>query len=109
LVLAALYVVLFIFSIHTLQRRVPGRKFLVGTAWVMFLLATTGTIIVISTTAISMRMVSLSVQGDPVSPARLLRLYQSLALGQDIILAVNKSVYTFFCALRALTLNRLVW
>ncbi|KAJ7343792.1 hypothetical protein DFH08DRAFT_871278 [Mycena albidolilacea] len=58
----------------------------------MFLLATTGTIIVISTTAISMRMVSLFVQGDPDSPARLLRLYQSLALGQDIILAINNLV-----------------
>jgi hypothetical protein len=90
--LAALYVVLFLFSIHTLQRRVPGRKFLLGSAWIMFLLATAGTIIVVSTTAISMRMVYLLVQGYTDSPAHLLRLYQFLALGQDIILAINKCV-----------------
>ncbi|KAF8203372.1 hypothetical protein K438DRAFT_1757710 [Mycena galopus ATCC 62051] len=89
----ALYVVFFLYSIHTLRRSVPGHKLLVGVAWLMFLLATAGTIIVVSTTAISMRMVYLLVQGYLDSPARLLRLYHSLALGQDIILAVNKSVH----------------
>ncbi|KAF7369473.1 hypothetical protein MVEN_00277000 [Mycena venus] len=92
LLLSALYVVLFLFSIHTLQRRIPGGKFLLGTAWIMFVLASAGIIIVISTTAMSMRMVYLLVQGYTDRPARLLRLYHSLALGQDIVLAVNNLV-----------------
>ncbi|KAF8193635.1 hypothetical protein K438DRAFT_1761770 [Mycena galopus ATCC 62051] len=88
----ALYVVLFLCSIHTLRRSVPGHTLLVGAAWLMFLLATAGTIIVVSTTVISMRMVYLLVQDYLDSPARLLRLYQSLALRQDIILAVNNYI-----------------
>ncbi|KAF8193588.1 hypothetical protein K438DRAFT_1969482 [Mycena galopus ATCC 62051] len=92
LLLYALYVVFFLYSIRTLRRSVPGHTLLVGAAWLMFLLATAGTIIVVSTTAISMRMVYLLVQGYLDSPARLLRLYHSLALGQDIILAVNNLV-----------------
>jgi hypothetical protein len=91
----ALYVVLFLFSIRTLHRRIPDGKFtgvklLLGIAWIMFFLATTGTIITIYTTGISMRMVYLLMQGYTDTPARLLRFYHSLALGQDVILAVNK-------------------
>ncbi|KAJ6528826.1 hypothetical protein B0H19DRAFT_1274459 [Mycena capillaripes] len=90
----ALYVVLFLLSIRTLHRRIPDGKFasvklLLGIAWIMFFLATTGTIIAISTTGLSMRMLYLLVQGYTDTPARLLRLYHSLALRQDIILAVN--------------------
>jgi hypothetical protein len=91
----ALYVILFLFSIRTLHRRIPDGKFagvklLLGIAWIMFFLATTGTIITISTTGISIRMLYLLVQGYTDMPARLLCLYHSLALGQDVVLAVNK-------------------
>jgi hypothetical protein len=89
---AALYVILFIFSIHTLNKRAPAvSRFLIGTAWAMFLLGTCGTMIVIVSTAISMRMVYLLVQGSSAECARLLYLYQSLALTQDIVVAINKS------------------
>ncbi|KAJ7841602.1 hypothetical protein B0H14DRAFT_2782557 [Mycena olivaceomarginata] len=97
LLLYSLYVVLFLFSIRTLHRRIPDGKFtgvklLLGIAWIMFFLATIGTIITIYTTGISMRMVYLLVQGYTDTPARLLRFYHSLALGQDVILAVNNLV-----------------
>ncbi|KAF7377114.1 hypothetical protein MSAN_00130400 [Mycena sanguinolenta] len=92
LLLYALYLVLFAYSVHTLRRSVRGRKFLLGTAWVMFALATAGTVLVVSTTGISMRMVYLLVQGNTDLPDRLLKIYQSLALVQDIILAINNLV-----------------
>ncbi|KAJ7874499.1 hypothetical protein B0H14DRAFT_2717991 [Mycena olivaceomarginata] len=105
--LYSLYAILFLFSIRTLHRRIPDGKFtgvklLLGIASIMFVLATIGTIITISTTGISMRRVYLLVQGYTDTPARLLRLYHSLALGQEVILAV-KSEYISLCALRALT------
>ncbi|KAJ6529449.1 hypothetical protein DFH09DRAFT_1185129 [Mycena vulgaris] len=93
LLLYALYVILFVFSIHTLNKRAPAvSRFLIGTAWAMFLLGTCGTVIVIVSTAISMRMVYLLVQGSSAESARLLYLYQSLALTQDIVLAINNLV-----------------
>ncbi|KAJ6452810.1 hypothetical protein C8R45DRAFT_1040165 [Mycena sanguinolenta] len=92
LLLYALYVILFAYSVHTLRRSVRGQNFLKGTAWIMFALATTGTVLVVSTTGISMRMVYLSVQGNTVIPGRLLKIYQSLALVQDIILVINNLV-----------------
>ncbi|KAJ7227970.1 hypothetical protein B0H12DRAFT_234324 [Mycena haematopus] len=92
LLLYALYVILFLYSVRTLRRNLPSRKFLVATTWIMFLLATAGTGIVVSTTGISMRIVYLLVQGYTDGSARLLSVYQSLALGQDIILAVNNLV-----------------
>ncbi|KAJ7364279.1 hypothetical protein DFH08DRAFT_798654 [Mycena albidolilacea] len=97
----ALYVVLFLFSIRTLHRRIPDGKFtgvklLLGIAWIMFFLATIGTIITISTTGVSMRMVYLLVQGYTDTPTRLLHFYHSLALGQDVILAVNNSALLKF-------------
>ncbi|KAJ7455845.1 hypothetical protein FB451DRAFT_1564851 [Mycena latifolia] len=93
LLLYALYVVLFSFSIYTLRRRTPAAaKFLLVPAWIMFLLATCGTVIVVTTTELSMRMNYLLVQGSSDSSARLLRLYHALALGQDVILAVNNLV-----------------
>ncbi|KAF7330662.1 hypothetical protein MSAN_02451500 [Mycena sanguinolenta] len=58
----------------------------------MFALATAGTVLVVSTTGISMRMVYLLVQGNTDLPDRLLKIYQSLALVQDIILAINNLV-----------------
>ncbi|KAJ6529408.1 hypothetical protein DFH09DRAFT_1185069 [Mycena vulgaris] len=90
LLLYALYVILFVFSIHTLNKRAPAvSQFLIGTAWAMFLLGTCGTVSGIVSTAISMRMVYLLVQGSSAESARLLYLYQSLALTQDIVLAIN--------------------
>ncbi|KAF7336101.1 hypothetical protein MVEN_02157100 [Mycena venus] len=95
LFLYALYVVLFFLSLRILRRyRIPSvrAKFFMGTAWLMFLLATAGTVLVISTAGISMRMVHLLVKGDNDTSEHLLRLYHSLSLGQDIILAVNNLV-----------------
>lgn len=89
----ALYVVLFLFSIHFLRRRCPAaRRVLLLTAWAMFLLATSGTLIVVTTAGLSMRMIYLFVQGSNNEAANLLRLYHALALAQDIILALNKLV-----------------
>ncbi|KAJ7438406.1 hypothetical protein B0H11DRAFT_2254695 [Mycena galericulata] len=57
LLLYALYVVLFIFSLYTLHQRKPAAlKFLRVTSWLTFVLATCGILIVITTTGISMRM-----------------------------------------------------
>ncbi|KAJ6556643.1 hypothetical protein DFH09DRAFT_1317955 [Mycena vulgaris] len=93
LLLYALYVVLFIFSVYTLHRRSPpAPKVFIATAWIMFLLATCGTVIVITTTGISMRMNYLLVQGSKDRPAHLLSLCHALALAQDVILAVNNLV-----------------
>ncbi|KAJ7776974.1 hypothetical protein DFH07DRAFT_766659 [Mycena maculata] len=89
----ALYVVLFIFSIYTLHRRSPAPpRVLPITAWIMFVLTTCGTLIVISMTGISMRMNYLLVQGSEGGSARLLTLYHALALAQDVILAINNYI-----------------
>ncbi|KAJ7504909.1 hypothetical protein B0H11DRAFT_2221097 [Mycena galericulata] len=93
LLLYALYVVLFIFSLYTLHQRKPAAlKFLRVTSWLTFVLATCGILIVITTTGISMRMNYLLVRGSTDTAARLLSLYHALALAQDVILAVNNLV-----------------
>ncbi|KAJ7118305.1 hypothetical protein C8R44DRAFT_790552 [Mycena epipterygia] len=93
LLLYALYVVLFLFSIHFLRRRRPAeRRVLLLTAWAMFLLATSGTLIVVISAGISMRMMYLFVQGSNSEAANLLRHYHTLALTVDIILALNNLV-----------------
>lgn len=92
LLLYALYVVLFLYSIHTLRRRIPGGKILLVTAWTMFVLATCSTVNLSIATGISMRTVYLLVQGSRDTPAQLVRVYHALVLVQDIILAMNNLV-----------------
>ncbi|KAK7051730.1 hypothetical protein R3P38DRAFT_3343842 [Favolaschia claudopus] len=94
LVLYALYVILFIYSITTLTRRkqAQGGLFLVGTAYTMFLLATIGLIIVLTTTWLALHTVYSLVQGSTARAASSLDMYHALALGQDIILALNNLV-----------------
>jgi len=89
---SALYVILFLYSIHTLRRRIPGGKILLVTAWTMFVLATCSTVNLSIATGISMRAVYLLVQGSRDTPAQLGRVYHALVLVQDIILAMNNLV-----------------
>ncbi|KAJ7118255.1 hypothetical protein C8R44DRAFT_190374 [Mycena epipterygia] len=93
LFLYALYVVLFLFSIHFLRRRYhAARRVLLLAAWAMFLLATSGTLLVVTTAGISMRMMYMFVQGSNSEAANLLRQYHMLSLAVDIILALNNLV-----------------
>jgi hypothetical protein len=87
---SALYVILFLHSIHTLRRRIPGGKILLVTAWTMFVLATCSTVNLSTATGTSMRVVYALVQSPRETPLRLVRLYRMLILVQDIILAMNK-------------------
>ncbi|KAF7366060.1 hypothetical protein MVEN_00482200 [Mycena venus] len=89
LLLYAFFVISFLFSVHSLRQRMRGGRMLITAAWVMFALATCSTSITSVATGISMRMVYLQVQGLTDMPARLLHLYQALALAQDILLALN--------------------
>ncbi|KAJ6460454.1 hypothetical protein C8R47DRAFT_1226227 [Mycena vitilis] len=89
LLLYAFFAVCFLFSIRTLRQRRCGGKTLLVAAWIMFVFATSSTLITIIATGISMRMVYLFVQGFGDASARLLDIYHELALAQDIILAVN--------------------
>ncbi|KAJ7504905.1 hypothetical protein B0H11DRAFT_2221093 [Mycena galericulata] len=101
LLLYALYVVLFIFSLYTLHQRKPAvPKFLHVTSWIMFVLATCGTLIVITTTGISMRMNYLLVRGSTDAARRLLSLYHALALAQDVTLTINNLVTDFLLLYR---------
>lgn len=92
LLLYALYVVLFLFSIHTLRRQIPTGKILRITAWVMFLLASASTIVACLAAGESMRVVHTVVDGSQDAPPYVLRHYHALRLGQDIILAMNNLV-----------------
>ncbi|KAJ7036404.1 hypothetical protein C8F04DRAFT_1394271 [Mycena alexandri] len=93
LLLYALYVVLFLFSIHTLRRQIPAGKILRVAAWAMFLLASASTIVACLAAGTSMHVVHTVVEGSPDAPTPVLRHYHALRLGQDIILAMNKSVH----------------
>ncbi|KAJ7037328.1 hypothetical protein C8F04DRAFT_1232737, partial [Mycena alexandri] len=93
LLLYALYVVLFLFSIHTLRRQIPAGKILRVAAWAMFLLASASTIVACLADGTSMHVVHTVVEGSPDAPTPVLRHYRALRLGQDIILAMNKSVH----------------
>ncbi|KAJ7085329.1 hypothetical protein C8R43DRAFT_1051517 [Mycena crocata] len=64
-------------------------RFLILTAWVMFLVGTCGVLLVVISTGIAIHMVSLLVQGSSDTSSHLLHLYQTIALTQDIILATN--------------------
>jgi hypothetical protein len=90
---SALYVVLFLFSIHTLRRQIPAGKTLRVTAWAMFLLASASTIVACLAAGTSMHLVHTVVEGSQDTPTHVLRHYHALRLGQDIILAMNKSVH----------------
>lgn len=89
----ALYVVLFLFSIHTLRHHIFAGQILRITAWAMFLLASASTIVACLAAGTSMRAVHTLVEGSQDAPGLLLRHYHALRLGQDIILAMNKSVH----------------
>ncbi|KAJ6524195.1 hypothetical protein B0H19DRAFT_1085405 [Mycena capillaripes] len=90
LLLYALYVVLFLFSIYTLRRQIPAGKILRVAAWAMFLLASASTVVACLAAGTSMRAVHTVVEGSPPTPV--LRQYHALRLGQDIILAMNNLV-----------------
>ncbi|KAJ7288596.1 hypothetical protein C8J57DRAFT_1280807 [Mycena rebaudengoi] len=92
LLLYALYVVLFLFSIHTLRRHIPAGKILRVTAWAMFLLASASTIVACLAAGTSMHLVYTVVEGSQDTPTHVLRHYHALRLGQDIILAMNNLV-----------------
>ncbi|KAJ7272281.1 hypothetical protein C8J57DRAFT_279925 [Mycena rebaudengoi] len=91
--LYAFYVVLFLYSIHTLRRRSPAaRQVLLVAAWIMFLLGTCGALIAIISASVAMRMIYLLVQGSTKTSVHLINVYHALALTQDVILAINNLV-----------------
>ncbi|KAJ6582904.1 hypothetical protein DFH09DRAFT_278211 [Mycena vulgaris] len=88
----ALYVVLFIFSIHTLtHRNRPGSRFLLVTTSVMFFLGTSEALVSVVQAGIMIRLNKKLIQGSPDFP-RLSRLYYRVALFANICLAVNDLV-----------------
>ncbi|KAJ7278820.1 hypothetical protein C8J57DRAFT_1304612 [Mycena rebaudengoi] len=79
-VLYGLYIVLFIFSLRRLApRNTPGRRLLVGTTIVMFLLGTCGTFVVAAMAAVSIRMTKAVVLGS-VDVPHLIRVFGVLEL-----------------------------
>jgi hypothetical protein len=59
----------------------------------MFLLGTSGALIAIMSASVAMRMIYLLVQGSTTTSAHLINVYHVLALTQDVVLAINKSVH----------------
>jgi hypothetical protein len=92
--LAGLYIVLFIFSLRRLApRNTPGRRLLVGTTIVMFLLGTCGTFVVAAMAAVSIRMTKAVVLGSADVP-HLIRVFGVLELTDLVRDLINMSVVT---------------
>ncbi|KAJ6582905.1 hypothetical protein DFH09DRAFT_278236 [Mycena vulgaris] len=92
LVLYALYVVLFIFSIYTLTHRDrPGSRFLLGATSVMFVLGTSGELVSIVEAGIMIRLNKELIQGSLDFP-RSLRSFFRVALFGNMQLVVNNFV-----------------
>ncbi|KAF7364641.1 hypothetical protein MVEN_00333500 [Mycena venus] len=92
LVLYGLYIPLFIFSIQSLtHRNSPGRRVMLGTTSLMFILGTCGTLLVIAEATLAMQITRGVVQGSTDLP-HLLRVFRGVQLAEVARVAVNNLV-----------------
>ncbi|KAJ7668924.1 hypothetical protein B0H17DRAFT_1142304 [Mycena rosella] len=93
---AGLYVVLFIFAIRILIRRdSPGRRVLLGTTSVMFLLGTCGTLVVVVMAGVAIRINKTVVQGSADLP-RLAQLLNVLQLTEVVRVTTNNESFQLY-------------
>ncbi|KAJ7111271.1 hypothetical protein C8R44DRAFT_799238 [Mycena epipterygia] len=93
LLLYGIYVNLFILAIYTLSRRkTAGRSPLLFASWAMFILGTTGIIVRLITTGISVHLLQEVVKQRPNSASKLLRIYNSSQVTENIIFGINNFV-----------------
>ncbi|KAJ7100387.1 hypothetical protein C8R44DRAFT_351765 [Mycena epipterygia] len=89
LVLYGVYIPLFIFSIQSLtHRNSPGRLVMLTTTWLMFILGTCGTLLVVTEAALAIRITKAVVQGSTDIPG-LLQVFRRVQLTEVVRVAVN--------------------
>jgi len=92
LVLYGLYVPMFIFSIQSLTHRpAPGRRVMLGTTVLMFILGTCGTLLVVAEAALAMAITKGLIQDSPDLP-RLGEIFRKFQLTEVARVAVNNLV-----------------
>ncbi|KAJ7741089.1 hypothetical protein B0H16DRAFT_1757324 [Mycena metata] len=121
LILYGLYVPLFIFSIQSLNHRnSPGRRVMLGTTSVMFILGTCGTLLVIAEATLAIQITNGVVQGSVDSNLRLLRVFRGVQLTEVARVAVNNCIVVWgsrkmvlllpaACILATVVLQILAW
>ncbi|KAF7334223.1 hypothetical protein MSAN_02383600 [Mycena sanguinolenta] len=93
LVLYAVYIILFFFSLYTIVRRNSnGRRFMVVTSSGMFLLGTMNMLVTVLSMTIEIHLIKAEIQGKIVDTARLARLYNNLAAASDLCLITNNAL-----------------
>ncbi|KAJ7913891.1 hypothetical protein B0H13DRAFT_2270985 [Mycena leptocephala] len=95
LFLYALYLVLFLFSLHALHRRQPTRsRFLLVTAWAIFIFATITTVLTLISTSLAVQglFVLGETPNDLAASQRLEEVHNALILAQYFLLATNNFV-----------------
>ncbi|KAJ7124383.1 hypothetical protein C8R44DRAFT_980676 [Mycena epipterygia] len=92
LLLYALYIVLFTFSMYTVIRQKPaGRRFFLVTSSIMFLLGTCDVIVSVFLVGIAIKVNKAQVQGSPDLP-HLLELYNTFFIVDAILMVANNLV-----------------
>ncbi|KAJ6483333.1 hypothetical protein C8R45DRAFT_300717 [Mycena sanguinolenta] len=102
LVLYAVYLVLFLFSLYTIIRQdASGRRFMLLTSSGMFLLATSGMFTSVLLTPIDLALIKADIQNDAVRAEQLSRLYNGVNAASDVRLVANNLVadllFTYRC------------
>ncbi|KAF7333304.1 hypothetical protein MSAN_02425500 [Mycena sanguinolenta] len=102
LVLYAVYLILFLFSLYTIIRRdSSGRRIMLLTSAAMFLLATSGMITSVLLTPIDLALIKTDIRDDVVGAEHLLRVYSIVNAASDVRLVTNNLVadllFTYRC------------